>query len=271
MNFTRSITTGLLLCALCLAPATAFAKEKAAATQAAKEKTKDKSQAKAKAAPKEKHVGLSSYYSGLAQSAGLDDKQRAALAEAQNEQKKAMAAMQKEWRETRTAYLEAKKSGDEGQIAKTKVAYDAALEQRKATDNKFNDTVRSILKPDQVDKWVQARLVFGAKSGYGKANLTADQEAKIESLAADASKKIAKIDPKDDKAIAVVERDFKMSIRNDVLTDAQRDGMGMKGKPAAKEKAKAKAKAKPATKKPKKEKAEKDDDAGDDDGAALDM
>ncbi len=167
-------------------------------------------------------VKLPAYYSGLANKAELSYEQRVKLADALAKRKTTRDAIAEKGKPLREQLKAAREAKDKAKVTELNAQRKELREQGKQADTAFAQTVRGLLKADQIVQWEQARLSMSVMRKYKKrAGLTDEQIEKIKPLCHDAAVKVSKLKV-DDKGIKAVKQQLDAQVREQVLTDTQR-------------------------------------------------
>jgi len=221
---------------------------------------KAKPEKPAKAKPdKAKTSGMKGEYGIMASVLGMDDAQKAKLAEAVEANK----AAEQQWKEgdgkkteeLAKASAEAKKAGDKDKTKKIAEESKALKESRAKLEEAGKARIMAVLTDEQKTRYAAFNLERRILQRFGKKiELTDDQKKQMKDLCAEAVK--SRPAGEDAKAANAADKKLLGEVEQKVLTDAQREALK---KPAEKDKKEERAKdgKKPATE-PKELKAESD-------------
>jgi len=166
-------------------------------------------------------------YAMLVKVAELTDEQKAKLEEQVKAYNEALAA----WRQAngekmkglQKAYADAKTAKDKEAMAKAR----EEMKPLRAEQNRLRTAlwkgIHEMLTPEQKEKYDAFKFYRTALGRFGRAKLTAEQKATIESLCAEPGKAYAA--EKDRKAKGKILRDLQKKIHDEVLTDPQREAL----------------------------------------------
>ncbi len=218
---------------------------------------------------KDKAAGPKGEYAIMASVLGMDDAQKAKLAEALEANK----AAEQQWKqgesgqkmeELSKAAAEAKKAGDKEKVKKIAEEIKALKESRVKLEEANKQRILAVLTDEQKTRYAAFKLDRQVLQRFGKRiELTEDQQKQIKDLCAEAVK--TRPAGEDPKAATGADKKLMSEIEQKVLTDAQREALKKPvEKPAKGDKVeKATGGEKPATEpKPKEPKAKGDNAEG---------
>lgn len=189
----------------------------------------------AKAKPeKAKASGLRGEYAIMASVVGMDDAQKAKLAEALEANKAAEGQWKdgdgKKMEELTKAAAEAKKAGDKEKAKKIAEDLKAVRESRAKLEEAGKARILAVLTDEQKARYDAFKLERQILQRFGKKiELTDDQKKQMKDLCAESVK--ARPADEDPKAAAAADKKLLGEIEQKVLTDAQREALK---KPAGK-------------------------------------
>lgn len=178
---------------------------------------------------------LAATYSGFANKAGLNDEQRAKIAEVLATRKASLDAVAAAKKEINAERTSARAAGDEKKVNELKARYATEVTEREAqAQAQYNAVLRQVLTPEQLLEWEKARLTTSFRLTFNKYELTSEQSDKMDTVVANTAEAIVKLDPADSKGAAALVKKAKDDFMQEVLTAEQRQKFA-KAKPGEEE------------------------------------
>jgi len=211
------------VCALVL-----FAFTAAPVLAAEGEETQDKPEKKKRERkPAKPKSVLRGEHAMLVKAAELTEEQKAKLEEQVKANNEAVAAWKQangeKMKELQKAYADARKAKDKEAMAKAREEMKPLLAEQTRLHTELWKGINEMLSPEQKAKYEAFKFYRMVLGRFGKAKLTAEQEATVKSLCAEPGKAYAA--EKDRKAKNKILRDLQKKIHDEVLTDQQREAL----------------------------------------------